>query len=114
MRIYVIVNDGGRCHHFDERTAEEAVKRIMYIGKDGVEHHGEHWSVGEVREASKSMSFKECVTDWDKYVAFNSMYADLCRVLSDEQIVKAAHAFYFADEDAPCGKVWRYIQAMRE
>lgn len=113
MRFYVTINETGGCRHFDERTAAEAVERIAYTGRDGEQHRGARWTLEEVREACKGMDFRECVTDWDKYVGFNAMYADLCRVLNDEQIAKAAHAFYFADEDAPCGKVWRYVQAMR-
>ena len=53
------------------------------------------------------------VNAWDKYVAFNSMYADLCACMSEEEIIKAAYAFYFCDDDwqpceDDCTKVWDY------
>ena len=111
MKTYIVIGNG--CRHFDETEAEEAVLRISYTDKEGNEHHGAHWSKDEVLSATAQMEFDECVTEWDKYVAYNAMYADLCKVLSETDIVKVAHAFYFADEDAPCNKVWRYVQAMR-
>ena len=33
--------------------------------------------------------------------------------ISDSEILEIAYLFYFADEDAPEGKVWRYMNAMR-
>ena len=44
--------------------------------------------------------------------AFNVFFADTCKVLDEAAIIKAAHAFFFADEDAPAGKVARYMRAM--
>lgn len=32
----------------------------------------------------------------------HATYADLCKVLTTELILAVAHAFWFADEDAPC------------
>lgn len=112
MDIYVTFKREA-CHHFDEHSAEEAARHIEYTDRDGSKRTGAYWSKEEILKATEQMSFKDCVTEWDRYVAFNAMYADLCRVLTDEQVVKAAHAFFFADEDAPCGKIWRYVQAMK-
>lgn len=113
MKLYVILNDKRDCRHFDENSAEEAISRICYTDKDGKERHGARWSLEDILTATGHMPFGDGVTQWDKYVAFNSMYADLCKVLSPEDILKAAHAFYFGDEDTPEGKVWRYMDAMK-
>ncbi len=59
------------------------------------------------------MKFHQKVNDWDKYVAFNAMYADLSAKMTDEEIIKAAYLFYFCDadwqpEDDNCTKIWDY------
>ena len=36
-----------------------------------------------------------------------------CKQFSDSEILNIAYLFYFADEDAPDGKVWKYMNAMR-
>ena len=57
--------------------------------------------------------FPQGTTDCDKYVAFNATFSDLCKVVDDERtILKIAHQFWFADEDAPDGKIWIYMCAM--
>ena len=55
------------------------------------------------------MQFPSGTTDDDKWVAFNVWYADLNRDLSEDLIIKTAHRFFFADEDAPEGKIWHYV-----
>ena len=109
-RMYILVSKQSH-KHFDKETAEAAVKRIYYTTKDGVEHHGAHWSLEHVLEATKDLQFKPCVTDYDKYVAFNAAYADLNKVLSTELIIETGHAFFFEDEDAPCNKIWVYMES---
>lgn len=111
-RMYILVSKQSH-KHFDKETAEAAVKRIYYTTKDGVEHHGAHWSLEQVLEATKDLQFKECVTDYDKYVAFNAAYADLNKVLSAELIIETGHAFFFEDEDAPCNKIWVYMESFK-
>ena len=63
-------------------------------------------------EATEGMKFPPKVNDWDKYVAFNSMYADLCADMNEEEIIKAAYLFYFCDadwqHDNDCTKIWDY------
>ena len=113
MSKYIITlhkEEKGR--HFDEEKAKMAVNRIHYTDKVGVKHEGAHWTPEQVESATAQMKFPEGTTKWDKYVAFNSFYADLCRVLDEPMIIKAAHAFYFDDEDAPDGKAWRYVKGM--
>lgn len=109
-RMYILVSKQSH-KHFDKETAEAAVKRIYYTTKDGVEHHGAHWSLEQVLEATKDLQFKPCVTDYDKYVAFNAAYADLNKVLSTELIIETGHVFFFEDEDAPCNKIWVYMES---
>nr|DAI69386.1 MAG TPA: hypothetical protein [Caudoviricetes sp.] len=110
MRIYVTIGKKEECKHFDKKSAEEAVKRIYYTSKDGVEHHGAHWTLEQVLEVTSKLQFKECVTDYDKYVAFNAAYADLNKTLTTELIIETAYAFFFEDEDAPCNKIWLYMR----
>jgi hypothetical protein len=56
------------------------------------------------------MGFPAGTTKWDKYVAFNAFYSDLCTVYNDEQIIKGAHKFYFEDQDwGDTTKIWDYV-----
>ena len=100
--------------HFNEESAREAVARIRYTDKAGAEKEGAHWTPEQVKAATAGMKFPEGTTEWDKYVALNSFYADLCGLLDEPQILKAAVRFYFEDGDAPEGKIKRYIDAMAE
>jgi hypothetical protein len=110
--IYIIGNaDSGACRHFGKEDAERAVERIYYTDKEGKRHEGAHWSLQEVEELTAGTDFKECVTAYDKWVAYNAAYADLCKAFGEEDIIAAATAFFFEDEDAPCGKIWLYMQS---
>ncbi len=69
-----------------------------------------HWTPEQVTQATFGKKFTEGTTEWDKYIAYNNTYADLCKVLTDEQIMKAAYALWFADEDWHSdGKIWDYM-----
>ena len=75
--------------------------------------YGAHWTRAQIIDATKGMKFHQKVNDWDKYVAFNAMYADLSAKMTDEEIIKAAYLFYFCDadwqpEDDNCTKIWDY------
>ena len=98
--------------HYDKRFAEADVERIRYANAAGEKRTGAHWNADQILEATKSMPFPQGTTLWDKYVAFNSFYADMCAVLDEATLLKAAYRFYFADEDAPAGKIWEYMTAM--
>lgn len=98
--------------HYDEDFAKADVSKIHYIGKSNDRRTGEYWSKQQIEEATKGMNFPSGTTIWDKYVAFNAFYSDLCQVLSEEEIMKAAHRFFFLDEDAADGKIWHYMQAV--
>lgn len=95
--------------HFNHEMANDALNEIFYTDKNGVKKFGPHWSCEEVLDATKNMQFPSGTTDDDKWVAFNVWYADLNRDLSEDLIIKTAHRFFFADEDAPEGKIWHYV-----
>jgi len=84
--------------HYDRHFADADVEKIRYTNASGEKKSGAHWNMDQILDATKSMPFPQGTTPWDKYVAFNSFYA--------------AFRFYFADEDAPVGKVWEYMTAM--
>lgn len=103
--------------HYSEAMANHDVNQLVYsdyddegcpIGK------GNHWSCVRIAELTKDLKFHPKVNDWDKYVAFNAMYADLCANMSEEEIIKAAYAFFFCDTDwqpmeDDCTKIWDYV-----
>lgn len=37
--------------------------------------------------------------------------ANLCKTLTPDLIIETGHAFFFEDEDAPCNKIWRYMES---
>lgn len=98
--------------HYDEHFALRDVGCIRYTGRDGKEAEGAYWSMAQVEEATRQLPFPSGTTKWDRFVAFNAFYADTCQDLTDEQIIKTAHKFYFYDKDAPAGKIWKYMEAM--
>lgn len=106
---YGIMNN---CHYADKEFAEYDVSQIVYTDKEGKKRTGAYWTPEQVEEATKAMTFPSGTTKWDVYVAMNSFHADTCKVLTDEQILKAAYQFYFADEDFPKergAKIWHYV-----
>lgn len=98
--------------HYNEEFSDHDVSKLQWTGKDGITHHGAHWSREQVEEATQGMTFPAGTTICDKYMAFNSYYADMNKEHDDETILKDAFRFYFADEDAPEGKIWKYMRAM--
>lgn len=101
-------------NHYDEAFALYDVSMIRYSDRTGKKCEGGYWTLEQIENATKGLSFPSGTTKWDKYVAFNSFYSDTCTVYNDEEIIKGAHKFYFADEDAPPGKIWLYIKDMYE
>lgn len=102
--------------HYSERFAIHDVNQLQYTNCEGIECNGPHWSSAEVTAATSGLKFHHKVNEWDKYVAFNSMYADLCSDMTDEEIIKVAYLFYFSDEDwqpgeDDCTKIWDYTSA---
>ena len=101
--------------HYSEESAMRDVYKLRYSDASGAEHRGPHWTLEQVTQATSGKKFPEGTTEWDKYIAYNTTYADLCKVLTDEQIMKAAYALWFADEDWHSdGKIWDYMSKNAE
>lgn len=111
--MYILLSGVRPCRHFSVEEAKKVVDKMHYTTSDGVEHHGGHWTLQQIIDATAGQTFGECVTDGDKLVAYNATYADLNKVLDESNIIRAASAFWFNDEDAPCDKIYRYVTAMR-
>ena len=102
--------------HYSEKMANHDVNRLIHSGftEEGEPiGYGAHWTRSQVEDATKDLKFHPKVNVWDRYVAFNSMYADLCDTMNEEEIIKAAYAFYFCDADwqpteDDCTKIWDY------
>lgn len=112
-RVYGLMSGG----HYNEEFALHDVAQIEYTDKDGKSRKGAYWTCEQVEEATKGMTFPSGTTTWDIFVAMNSFRADTCKILTDEQVVKTAHQFYFADEDFPKergSKIWRYMQMVHD
>ena len=105
--------------HYTEQYANYDVNTFTWsapVSDASASGHGPHWTRAEILEATKSLKFHPKVNDWDKFVAFNAMYADLCAEMTDEEILKAAYLFYFQDKDwqpteDDCTKIWDYMTA---
>ena len=107
-KMYGVMSDG----HYNEEFAMYDVSMIEYTGRNGEKKRGGYWSADQVEEATRGFRFPSGVNKWDKYVAFNLMYSDMCKKMDDAQVLDAAFLFYFADEDWPGGsstKVWDYV-----
>lgn len=101
--------------HYSEKFAHHDVNNLEYgeLDDEGMPtQYGPHWTSAQIESATKGLEFHPKVNIWDKYVAFNSMYADLCTDMSEEEIIKAAYLFYFRDaywQYDDCTKIWDYI-----
>lgn len=103
--------------HYSEEFAEHDIKHLRYKDKSGKEHVGGHWSKEEVLEVTKGQTFPPGTNDCDKWVAYNVMYSDLHKELEDSEILRAAYAFFFADDDfeySKGGKIWKYMSAVKK
>lgn len=114
MSTWIVVGGDGYGHcHINEEDGRKILAQMRYTDRQGKARTGAHWTPEEVEEATRDMAFPDGTTLWDKAVAFNSFYADTCKVLGEEDVLKAAFAYFFADEDAPRCKVWRYVKVMK-
>jgi hypothetical protein len=101
---------------YGEEFARYDVSSMKWHDREGAEREGEYWSCAQIKEATKDMKFPSSVTDWTKYVAFNTSATDLTEILSDEMILKVAYNTWFKDEDwtddkdgySPT-KIWEYM-----
>ena len=86
-------------YHYDKCWAEHDIGQIEYTDKQGNKHHGAYWTLEQAEEAMKKLQLPSDVNKYDWWVALSSTYADMCKVLDDDQIIKATYAFWFKDED---------------
>lgn len=98
--------------HLDEDLANQVMKHLLYIDKEGVTHDTPFWTVDEIESITGDLNFPKGTTKWDKWVGFNFFYADTCRVLNTRQALEAGYQFYFNDIDAPDNKLYKYLEAM--
>lgn len=95
--FYVIIahdSDNYSCH-YDEESAREVISKARYVDRSGsMMESKEHWTAEQIEAATSAMKFPAGTTKWDKYVAFNSMYFDLCRVLDDALVLKSSTCFF--------------------
>ena len=90
-------------NHYTEDFARWDVEHMKPLGM--------YWTPAQVEDATKGMSFPSGTTMWDRFVSLNAFANDLHGVIPDDQIIKAAYAFWFADKDwkPEGGKVWKYM-----
>lgn len=101
-------------NHYDEEFAFYDVSQLKYTNKKGEKKEGGYWSVEQVEEATKGRPFPMGVNKWDKYVAANVAYSDMCKKFDDSQIIEIMYLMYFADEDwggknGSATKIWDYM-----
>ena len=99
--------------HYSEDFALYDVSQIFYLDKNDNKIYGPHWTVSDIEEATKSVTFPKGTNKWDKYVAYNVLWIDLQSAQSDEEILRAVPAFFFKDVDYTMGenttKLWTYM-----
>lgn len=97
--------------HFDEKHARDCVDKMWHTeGNETI--CGENWSIEEVEKVKSQYKLCEKVTKWDVYVALHSFYHDMCTKYKSRghevYLIQDAIRFFFEDEDAEDGKIWRY------
>lgn len=108
--------------HYNKEFAICDVEKMYHVANDGTKHKGEHWNIEQVNTViipyKSKMSNED--TCWDAYVALNMWWHDLgCNykrrnaTTSDNDIIEDAIRWSFFDDDAPEGKIWRYMNSMR-
>lgn len=90
-------------NHYTEEFAMWDVEQMKPLGI--------YWTKQQIEDATKGMPFPVGTTLCDKFVAFNAFANDLKPTLTDEQILKSAHAFWFDDKDwKGKNKIWEYMK----
>lgn len=100
--------------HYSEEYAVHDVAQLHYTDAANVKHHGAHWTLEEIETDTKDKTFPAGTTKWDKYVAYNNTYADMCSKFDETQILCIAYLMWFGDEDWKSdGKIWDYMSINR-
>lgn len=97
--------------HYDEEFARYDVKQKYHVDKRGNKVEGEHWSMEQARQVMQENGIGGKNTVEDVYVGLNAFWHDLGCDLEENEVIKAAIAFWFKDADFPdkVGKVWWYM-----
>lgn len=85
--------------HYDEEAAKEFVSHLHYVDANGEEHTGEHWALEKVLELTSNYQYTDSTTDWDKYVAYNFMYARFGSSLHYKQLINITHSLFLSIGD---------------
>lgn len=106
--------------HFNEHYAIEVVSAMYSFSPEEHRIEGEHWNIDQVRAAIEpyKAKMKDHDTCWDAYVAVNMWWHDLGanykkHAQGDNHLIEDALTWAFCDPDAPEGKIWKYIHAMK-
>ncbi len=110
--------------HYNEDFAIWEVSQMMHEDKKGEVHKGEHWTIEQVKAVYEKHKpkLKPTVTCWDFYVAMHSWWHDnICADMSDygaehaeAKNIERGIMYFFGDDDAPSGKIWRYYRGMHK
>lgn len=136
MKTYYVIGGKKGNHPHDEsektsysetahRNDAEAVAEVKHENDTSCSCHFDHslamrviksprWTATQLEDATLALSFPEGTTVWDKFVAYNSFYDDMRTVYTEEEILKGAYIYFFADKDAPDCKIWHYMKAMKK
>lgn len=122
--LYRAVHEDFYGPHYNKDLAEIAVEKMFHKSASGETIHGGRWSIAQAQELfaaykGKMKSPKDNV--YDLYVALNAMYSDLGEQFKkdfgeewEKKLADYTVEFWFQDDDAPDGKIWRYMTAMQE
>lgn len=106
--------------HYNEAFACEDVSCLFHKNRKGETVKGEHWNMEQVSNAVKGYPIPGNATPYDIYVALNAHWHDKEVKFSEwfpedheKRIIEDAISFYFNDPDAPEGKIWIYMEAMK-
>lgn len=86
--------------HYSEELARADVEKMHHTGKDGVAHHGAHWSPEEVEAAMSDKTFGKSITKWDKFVAANFTHSLLAGEFDDSQIIAATYLLFYGNDNS--------------
>lgn len=109
--------------HYDEAFAIWEVEQMHHTDANGKKYSGAHWDLSEVQAVymKYKVQLKPADNVYDMYVALNSFFHDNCVIYKswfqeafEARLIEGAISYFFKDEDAPEGKIWKYYQAMRK
>ncbi|MFI3306715.1 MAG: hypothetical protein R3Y68_09440 [Rikenellaceae bacterium] len=119
MRSIHEMNEG--CH-YNEMFAIWEVEQMQHTDSEGIACKGAHWSIDKVKQifVQHKAKLSGSPNVYDFYVGLHSWWHDnIAEDIKDfaenaeAKNIKRAVNYFFCDEDAPDGKIWRYYKGMR-